>query len=125
MKMKAYGKKTWMIAEGYIPSYGNGPEPELASHETACILNTSDQEAQVKITLFFGDREPVGPYEISVAARRTKHVRFNDLEKPHKVPRDTDYASLLESDVPIVVQHSRLDTRQAESALLSTLAYAE
>jgi hypothetical protein len=26
-------------------------------------------------------------------------------------------------DVPIVVQHTRLDSRQAENALLSTIAY--
>ena len=30
-----------------------------------------------------------------------------------------------ESDVPIVVQHTRLDSRHAEVALLSTVAYAE
>jgi hypothetical protein len=29
------------------------------------------------------------------------------------------------SDIPIVVQHTRLDSRQAENALLSTIAYAE
>ena len=40
------------------------------------------------------------------------------------VPTDTDYASVIESDVPIVVQHSRLDSRQAENALLSSTAYA-
>lgn len=39
------------------------------------------------------------------------------------MPRDTDYASVLESDVPIVVQHSRLDSRQAENALISTIAF--
>ena len=57
-------------------------------------------------------------------ARRTLHLRFNDLESPEPVPRDTDYASVLESDVPIVVQHSRLDSRQAELGLLTTIAFA-
>jgi hypothetical protein len=36
-----------------------------------------------------------------------------------------EYASAIESDVPIVVQHTRLDSRQAELALLSTIAYAD
>ena len=40
------------------------------------------------------------------------------------IPKDTDYASVIESDVPIVVQHTRLDSRQAELALISTVAYA-
>lgn len=114
-----------MIAEGYIPSYGTGKEPEFTSHETACILNTGDQKANVKITIYFADRDPAGPYEITVEAKRTLHLRFNDLKDPEKIPLGTDYASVIESDVPIVVQHTRLDSRQAENALLSTIAYSE
>ena len=118
------GKKRWAIAEGYIPGWSNGPEPQMLSHETACLLNTSNSDAHVRITIFFSDREPAGPYSIVVAARRTKHLRFNDLDDPETIPLDTDYASLIESDVPIVVQHTRLDSRQAENALLSTIAYS-
>ncbi len=118
------GKTVWAIAEGYIPSRSTGPEPAMTSHETACILNASDQEAHVEITVYFSDREPVGPYRITVPARRTLHQRFNELEDPEPIPEDTDYASVIESDVPIVVQHTRLDSRQSENALLRTVAYA-
>ena len=118
------GHRRWAIAEGYIPGWSNGPEPQFTSHESACLLNASDEEAHVELTVFFSDREPVGPYRITVPPRRTKHVRFNELEEPEPVPLDTDYASVIESDVPIVVQHTRLDSRQAENALLSTIAYA-
>ncbi|SKC85977.1 sensory rhodopsin transducer [Ohtaekwangia koreensis] len=121
--MKAIGQKIWAIAEGYIPSYSTGPEPAMTSHETACILNTSDEIAHVTFTLYFSDQDPIGPYLIDVPARRTKHVRFNDLKDPQPVPLATDYACLIESDVPIVVQHTRLDSRQAENALLSTMAF--
>lgn len=119
------GKKRWAIAEGYIPKYSNGPEPEFLSHETACILNTGNEEAQVEIMLYFSDRDPAGPYKITVPAKRTKHVRFNDLKEPEPVPRGTDYASTIESNVPVVVQHTRLDSRQAENALISTIAYSQ
>ncbi|MBD2075011.1 sensory rhodopsin transducer [Phormidium sp. FACHB-592] len=118
------GKTRWAIAEGYIPAYSTGPEPQFTSHETACLLNSSDQDAHVEIMVYFNDREPVGPYRVTVPARRTKHLRFNDLSEPEPIPRDTDYASVIESDMPIVVQHTRLDSRQAENALLSTIAYA-
>ena len=118
------GRKRWAIAEGYIPDWSNGPEPQFTSHETACLLNASDEEAHVEVTVFFSDREPVGPYQLTVPARRTKHVRFNELKDPEPIPADTDYASVIKSDVPIVVQHTRLDSRQAENALLSTIAYA-
>jgi hypothetical protein len=121
--MEPIGRTRWAIAEGYIPSGSTGPDPQMTSHETACILNVSDMDAHVRIMIFYKDREPVGPYEVTVGGRRTLHVRFNDLEDPEPIPRDTDFASLLESDVPIVVQHTRLDSRQAENALLSTIAY--
>ncbi|MBT1701930.1 sensory rhodopsin transducer [Chryseosolibacter indicus] len=123
--MKAIGKKLWVIAEGYIPEYGTGKEPEFLSHETACILNTSDKPAQVSITIFFNDREPAGPFKITVEPRRTLHLRFNDLKEPEQVPLGTDYASVIESDTPIVVQHTRLDSRQAENAIMTTIAYSE
>ncbi len=119
----AIGVKQWVIAEGYIPSESNGPQPQMTSHETVCILNASDQDAHVEITIFYSDREPVGPYRLTVPARRTRHVRFNDLKDPEPVPRDTDYSSVIRSDVPIVAQHTRLDSRQDANALLSTVAY--
>jgi hypothetical protein len=118
------GRKHWAIAEGYIPASSHGPGPEITSHEAVCMLNTSEQDAHVQIMIYFSDREPVGPYSITVSARRTKHVRFNNLEDPAPIPRGTDYASTIESDVPIVVQHTRLDSRQDANALLSTIAYA-
>jgi hypothetical protein len=118
------GRRTWAIAEGYIPPSSHGPAPEMTSHEAVCILNASDQDAHVEIMIYFSDREPVGPYRITVAARRTEHVRFNNLEDPAPIPQGTDYASTIESDVPIVVQHTRLDSRQDANALLSTIAFA-
>lgn len=121
----AIGKTCWAIAEGYIPTYSHGPQPEMLSHETACLLNTSDEDAHIDIYLYFADREPVGPYRVIVPARRTKHLRFNDLTDPQPVPLGTDYASVFLSNVPIVVQHTRLDSRQAENALLSTMAYSQ
>jgi hypothetical protein len=121
--MEPLGATRWVIAEGYIPAKSTGPEPEMLSHETACILNAGDRAANVTITIYFSDREPVGPYRLVVPARRTHHQRFNDLRDPEEVPRGTDYASVIEADVPIVVQHTRLDSRQPALALLSTVAH--
>jgi hypothetical protein len=123
--MDAIGRRRWAIPEGYIPSESKFSERALVSHETACILNAGDRDAKVVLMIYFADREPAGPYRISVGARRTLHLRFNDLDDPEAIPRDTDYASVFESDVPIIVQHTRLDSRRAELALLSTVAYAE
>ncbi len=117
------GARRWAIAEGYIPSWSNGPEPEMLSHEAVCILNAGETDAHVVLTLYFADREPVGPYRLTVGARRTLHQRFNDLSDPEPVPRGLTYACVAESEVPVVVQHTRLDSRQAENAVMTTIAY--
>jgi hypothetical protein len=122
--MDAIGKRRWAIPEGYIPSQSVSQDRPLVSHDTACILNANDVDANVALTVFFANREPV-VYKVKVPARRTLHLRFNDLKDPAPVPLDTDYASLFESDVPIVVQYTRLDSRRAEISLLSTIAYAQ
>jgi hypothetical protein len=121
--MQPIGKKRWAIAEGYIPPGSIGSSREMTSHEAACMLNAGEQPAHVVITLFFKDRDPAGPYRVTVAPQRTLHLRFNDLRDPEPIPTGTDYSSVIELDVPIVVQHTRLDSRQAELALLSTVAY--
>jgi hypothetical protein len=122
--MPAIGKTRWAIPEGYIPSGSVSQDRALLSHETACILNAGDKDATIRLTVFFADRDPV-TYNVSVGARRTLHLRFNDLRDPEPVPLDTDYASVFESDVPIVVQHTRLDSRKAEISLLSTIAFGQ
>jgi hypothetical protein len=54
-KMEAIGKRKWAIAEGYIPTYGTGKELEFTSHGTACILNTNNEPAEIKIYIYFAD----------------------------------------------------------------------
>lgn len=117
------GRTRWAVPDGYIPAWSHGPEPEMTSHEGLCILNTGDREVEVRITLYFTDREPAGPYRVMVGARRTNHVRMNLLKDPEPVPLGTPYASVVEADAPVVVQITRLDSRQAENALLSTIAF--
>ena len=123
--MEPIGKRVWAIAEGYIPSGSTGPAPELTSHEAACLLNCGEIEARVELTIYFGDRPPAGPFRVEVPAERTLHLRFNDLDDPERIPRDTPYGCVIRSDQPIVVQHTRLDSRQAENALMTTIAYSE
>ena len=113
-------KKRPAIAEGYIPSWSNSPESQFTSHETACLLNTRMKTRTWRSppTSRTGSRWVL----ITLPFRSSAH--FNELEDPDPIPPGTDYASVIESDIPIVVQHTRLDSPQAENALLSTVAYA-
>lgn len=123
--MSVIGKKTWSIAEGYLPSWSTGPEPQMQSHETICILNTNEEDAFVEIMIFFSDRDPAGPYKVVIPACRTRHLKFNDFREPEPIPEGKDFASVISSDVPVVVQHTRLDSRQAENAIMTTIPFGQ
>jgi hypothetical protein len=118
------GRHHWYVPDAFLPSdSSHGVE----SHESACFLNTGESDAVVRITFFFEDREPVGPVELIVPARRTSHVRLNDAGALSGVnlPRGVPFAYSAESDAPIVLQHSRLDTSAGAYTLATTVAYGE
>ena len=121
----SFGKMKWAVAEGYIPPDDEQKQETQISHETICILNPSESEAHVDIMIYYSDREPAGPYQITIEGERTSHIRFNELKDPAPIPKGTDFSSIITSDVPIIVQHTRLDSRWNSNALLSTIAYSE
>jgi hypothetical protein len=117
------GRQRWYVPDAYLPgdsSHG------VESHESACLLNTGGTDARVRLTFYFEDRDPVGPVEVPLGARRTRHVRLTDAPTLGvELPRDVPFAYAVESDVPIVVQHSRLDTSAGAYTLATTVAYGE
>ncbi|WP_240437693.1 sensory rhodopsin transducer [Sciscionella marina] len=117
------GTTCWAIGDGWIPPYSTGDDPALRSHESLCLLNTGERAAYVQLHLFFADREPAGPYLVTVPARRVRHVTLNNLTEPEPVPTATDFSALITSSAPIIAQHTRLDSRQPANALLSTIAF--
>lgn len=119
----AIGARIWVVADGYIPPESTGPAPAMTSHDSICMLNTGAENALVELVIYFTDREPAGPFALHVPARRAFHQRINDLNDPERVPIGVDYSMVLTSSAPIVVQHTRLDSRQPANALMSTIAY--
>jgi len=118
---KKYGKKTWLIPDGFYNSKSTG----AVSHEAVCVLNTGDNDAEINMTLYFEDRHKMPGFKSYCLAGRTHHIRMDKLlsVSGQSVPMDTAYAILVESSVEVVVQYSRLDTSQAEMALMTTVAY--
>ena len=116
-----YGKKTWLIPDAFYNSQSTGE----VSHEAVCVLNTSDEDAAISLTLYFEDRDKMDGFESHCRASRTHHIRMDKLRSKSgaTVPMDVPYAILVESSVEVVVQYSRLDTSQAEMALMTTVAY--
>jgi len=112
----------WLIPDGFLPEGSSG---EQESHEAVCVLNTLDKEVSLLISFYFEDREPVEGIRAVVPARRTRHIRTDLPEHLGgiELPRGVPYAVRVESDSPVVVQHSRLDSSQQALALMTTLAY--
>jgi hypothetical protein len=118
------GKLTWFVPDGFLPvdsSHG------VVSHEAACLLNVGPAETRVRLTFYFEDRDPLGPVEIVLGAGRTRHLRLDDADALGGVelPRGVPYAYAVESDEPVVLQHSRLDTSAGAYTLFTTIAYGE
>lgn len=120
--MNAYGQKVWLIPDSFISSISHN----IPSHDAVCVLNTSDNDATINLTLYFEDRDKMDCFVAGCKAGRTHHIRMDKLigKNGERVPVDTPYAILVESDVEIVVQYSRLDTTQSEMALMTTIAYS-
>lgn len=119
---KTIGKQIWIIPDGFLPEKSNG---DFVSHEAVCVLNTGDKDAKISLTIYFEDREPMDKFFAACGARRTNHIRLDKIvdSEGNKIPVGVPYAIKVESDAPIVVQHSRMDTTQAEMTLMTTIAY--
>ncbi|GAB3035748.1 sensory rhodopsin transducer [Natronobiforma cellulositropha] len=125
MSDEPIGKRRWSFAGGFVPVESTGPEPEMVSHEKLAIVNAGDEMATVELTLHYENGRVAGPYTLTTAPQRVRHVRVNDLIEPYAPPLGRAYSGVLESTAPVVVQVTRQDTRQSENATMGTGAYAE
>jgi hypothetical protein len=115
------GRRQWAIAAGHAPSVSTGEEPEFTSRDELSLLNASDELANVRLHVLYATRGEIGPFRLGVAPRRLRRVRINDLIFPEAVRLDEPYSLLVRSDVPVVVQFTRQDTRApANTGLLAT-----
>ena len=123
--MKAAGKKTWYIPDAYNPSSGQGEAWE--SHDCVSILNVGELDANIRLAFYFEDRKPEENIALIVPAKHCKHVQMNrpELLGGYFVPRDEPYAIMVESNVNIIVQYSRLDVTQPNLALMTAIPYSE
>ncbi len=121
---KSFGSKTWLVPDCYWPEITT--EGHYVSHEAICLLNTGDTDAHVHITLYFEAQAPMDDFYVVCGAMRTNHVRLDKLlsQTGKAVPLGIAYAALVESDVPVVAQYSRLDTTQSNMTLMTTVAHA-
>lgn len=118
------GKKNWLIPDCELPKEGEGI---LKGHESVIIVNDSDTDAQIDVTLYFTDRDSYKDIKWNVKAGRVRCFRMNNKDDMcgYSVPYEIQYAMKLTSNCNIVVQYGRLDNRQINLAYYTTLGYSE
>ncbi len=116
------GKKRWIIGDGFM---SDTKSEKFVSHESVCVLNISGETAHIDITIYFEDRPPLRNFKDVCENERTNHIRLDKIknDKNEGIPREVPYAIVVESDVDVVVQHSRLDVSQPDMTLMTTIAY--
>ena len=123
--MQHIGKQEWLIPDMYYPEIT--ASKNYVSHESICVLNVGDTDADIQITLYFESREPVTLRNALCAARRTHHIRMDkQLDTDgNPVPKGIPYAAHVLSSVPVVVQYSRADTTDGPASFMTTIAYSK
>ena len=118
----AYGKKVWIFPDAELPPVGVNLIP---GHESIIITNTADEDAHIRITLFYTDKEPLNDLVVTVGARRVRCLRTNEAKDfgAYTAKFDEQYAIMLESDVPVVAQYGRAEPRAV--AFYTTPGYCE
>lgn len=119
------GKLNWYFPDAELPP--KGPDKDVYGHESVMILNPSDTTAQVQVTLYFTDREPVTAAVLTIGARRVACERITDATGlcGMRIEPETQYAISLRSNVPVIAQYGRLDVRQPNMAFYTTPGYSE
>jgi len=115
------GSTRWVYPDLELPPPGDWP---LKGHESLIVLNMNDAAASVSLLLYFEDREPVRLGPLTVGARRVRCFRLDRAEDiGYEVPRETQYAMRVDSDLPVVAQYGRLDTRQQNMAFYTVMGF--
>ncbi len=122
--MDGLGKKNWILPDCELPLPGEG---KAQGHESVIIVNDSDVDAEIKVKLFFVDKDGYEDIKWNVKAGRVRCFRMNNFADMcgFEVPFETQYAMKLTSNTNIVVQYGRLDNTQSNLAFYTTLGYAQ
>ena len=116
------GKNEWVIPDGFM---SDTESETYVSHEAVCVLNLGEVCAHVTLEIYFEDRDPLLGFQAVCESKRCNHIRLDKLKNQDgvKIPHEVPYAILVKSDVPALVQHSRMDVTQPNMTLMTTIAY--
>jgi len=111
----------WAFPDGDLPDPG---EREPHGHESLVLFNPNARPAEVRIAVFFDNRDPERDLLVAVDAERVRCVRLDQPlgERGFRIPYG-QYALLVESDEAIVGQIGRMDVRQPNLAYYTVMGF--
>lgn len=118
------GATTWYFPDGYLPEKTEG---KMEAHEAIMIMNVNTETANLKMDIFFQDKEPIRNISIQVSAERvvSLNLSLSINTDGYEIPPLTQYAVRLRSDIPVVAMFGRLDTTQSNLAYYTVSSYFE
>jgi hypothetical protein len=122
------GSKVWIFPDGDIPPrdpYDLSLKNEgTHGHESLVILNTGDEPARLRLSVFFTDQEPWQIELPELGARRVVCHRTNEpLGAENRQIPQVQYSLVLESSQPVVAQLGRMDIRQPNLAYYTVMGH--
>lgn len=117
------GKNIWLFPDGELPVPDKNSE--LVAHEALMVLNTSNSDANLKLSFYFEDKDPIEDIPVVVKAKRVKCIRMDHPDEIGgvKLPYKTQYALRVESDVKVIATFGRLDTASEKMAFYTGAWY--
>ncbi len=118
------GSTLWFIPDGYLATPLEN-DPVYKNHESICVMNVTDADAHLLLDFYFADRDSIENAPVTIPAKRCIHVRMDDPQTTGGVPLplDVPYGTRIRSDVPVVVQYSRLYSTTRNISLMTTIAH--
>lgn len=116
------GKTTWWFPDGDLPEPVAGDR--FTSHESLMVLNPNPDPATISLLFYWTDKPPTPVPGLVVEGERVRCIRLDQLDGV-TVPYRTQYAIKLDSDVGVFVSYGRLDTAQANFALVGLMGSTE
>lgn len=122
--MNPDGAKLWFIPDAYLAKPADD-DPVYKNHESICVMNTTADDAHLKLDFYFEDRDPYENVDVTIPAKRCLHVRMDKPEQVggYEIPFDVPYGVRIRSDVPVVVQYSRMYATTHNISLMTTMAH--
>ena len=120
--IKKNGSKRWVFPDTEMPEVSPG---KMIAHESIIILNLNREVVNIKMSLYFEDKPPIENIKLKVKSGRVKCFR---MDKPEEIcgvviPKKTQYAIVLDSNLEIIAQYGRLDTTQSNMAFYIVMGY--